>query len=122
MAMPTDKEPFEDLSAIAAQTMEKTRGAVDNYFNFLQKTMSSYPWGGSELADTLKGFAEQNVTASHEYVRKLSQAKTLQDVIQIQTEFMQTQLNSFAGQAKKLGEVYVKVATGAMKTTANKLS
>lgn len=120
--MPNDKEPFEDLSAIAAQTMEKTRGAMDNYFNFLQKTMSSYPWGGSELAGKLKGFAEQNIAASHEYVRKLSQAKNLQDVIQIQTEFMQTQLSSFAEQAQKLGEVYVKAATGAMKTTANKSS
>jgi hypothetical protein len=120
--MPSDKEPFEDLSAIAAQTMEKTRGAMDNYFNFLQKTMSSYPWGGSELAGKLKGFAEQNIAASHEYVRKLSQAKNLQDVIQIQTEFMQTQLSSFAEQAQKLGEVYVKAATGAMKTTTNKLS
>jgi hypothetical protein len=118
--MPNDKEPFEDLSAIAAQTMEKTRGAVDNYFGFLQKTMSSYPWGGSELADKLKGFAEQNIAASHEYVRKLSQAKNVQDVIQIQTAFIQTQLSSFAEQAKELGEVYVKAATGAMKSPLNK--
>jgi len=120
--MPSDKEPFEDLSAIAAQTMEKTRGALDNYFNFLQKTMASYPWGGSELADKLKGFAEQNIAASHDYVRKLSQAKDVHDVIQIQTEFMQTQLSSFAEQAKKLGEVYVKAATGAMRTAGNKSS
>lgn len=118
--MPSDKEPFEDLSAIAAQTMEKTRGAVDNYFNFLQKTMSSYPWSGSELADKLKGFVEQNIGASHEYMRKLSQARNVQDVIQIQTEFMQTQLSSFAEQAQKLGEVYVKAATGAMKNPLNK--
>jgi hypothetical protein len=120
--MSNDKEPFEDLSAITAQTMEKTRGAVDNYFNFLQKTMSSYPWGGSELAAKLKSFAEQNIAASHEYVRKLSQAKSVQDVIHIQTEFMQTQLNSFAEQAKGLGEAYVKAATGAMKPPANKSS
>ena len=40
--MAKDKEPIEELSAIAAQTMEKTRGAWDNYFNFLQKSMSFY--------------------------------------------------------------------------------
>ena len=33
--MAKDKEHLEDLSAIAAQTMGKTREAMDNYFNFL---------------------------------------------------------------------------------------
>jgi len=117
--MPNDKDAFEDLSAITAQTMDKTRVVVDNYFNFLQKTMSSYPWGGSDLGEKLKSFAEQNISASHDYARKLSHAKDVQDVIQIQTQFMQTQLNAFAEQAKKLGEAYVKAATGGIKSPFN---
>ena len=71
--MAKTKEPLEEMSALAAQTMEKTRLAADNYFNFLQKSMSSYPWGGTELGETLKHFAEQNVAAVHEFARKLSQ-------------------------------------------------
>jgi hypothetical protein len=114
--MAKDKEHLEDLSAIAAQTMEKTRGAMDNYFNFLQKTISYYPWGGTELGDKLKSMAERNIAASHEYVRKLSQARDLQDAIQIQTEFIQTQMSSFADQVKDLGESYFKAAASAMKT------
>lgn len=48
--MAQDKHPFEALSAIE-QNMEKARGAMDNYFSFLQNTMSSYPWGSPDLIE-----------------------------------------------------------------------
>ncbi len=108
--MAKTKEPLEEMSAVAAQTLEKTRLAADNYFNFLQKSMSSYPWGGTEIGETLKQFAERNIAAVHEYARRLSQAKTVEEVIQIQTEFMTAQFNSLAEQTKTLGEAYMKAA------------
>jgi hypothetical protein len=55
-------------------------------------------------------------SAAHELAHKLSQAKDLQDVVRIQTEFMQMQLNAFGEQAKSLGEEFTKIATGVMKT------
>jgi hypothetical protein len=77
--MAKDAKPLEELSANAKQaveqTMEQTRGAVDNYFNFIQKTMSSYPLGGTELGEKLRSYAETNIAAANEYVRKLSEAK-----------------------------------------------
>ena len=84
--------------------MEQARWAVDNYFNFVQKIISSYPSGGTELGETLKSCAEKNITVAHEFVQRLSQAKNFNDIIRIQTEFMQTQLNSFGEQAKSIGE------------------
>jgi hypothetical protein len=48
-------------------------------------------------------------------VQKLSQAKNFQDVVKIQTEFMETQMNSFNEQAKILGEIYTKAAAETMK-------
>jgi hypothetical protein len=47
---------------------------------------------------------------------KLSQARDFQEVYRIQTEFMQTQFNSFAEQARSLGEAYTKAATDATMT------
>ena len=106
------------------QAVEETKGqalgAADTYFDFLNKTVSSFPLGGTEFGEKLKRFAEKNLAATHQFVQQLSQAKDFQDVLRIQTEFMQTQLSSFAEQAQKLGEVYVKAATGAMKNPLNK--
>ena len=45
-----------------------------------------------------------------------AKAKNFQDVVKIQTEFMETQMNSFNEQAKILGEIYTNAAQDAMKT------
>ena len=78
----TPNHPWRDVKADAQraveQTMEQARWAVDNYFNFVQKIISSFPSGGTELGEKLKSCAEKNITVAHEFVRKLSQAKNLQ--------------------------------------------
>ena len=117
--MADDKEPFEALTATAEQTAEQitkqTQGAMENYFGWLQKTTSALPWSNTNLNRILLSHATQNVTATFAFVQKLSQAKTFQDVAKIQTEFMETQMNSFNDQAKILGEIYTKAAEDAMK-------
>jgi len=64
----------------------------------------------------LCGYPGQNVTAVFAFVQKLSQAKSFEQVVKIQTEFMETQMNSFNEQAKILGEIYNNAAQDAMKT------
>jgi len=116
--MAKDAKPLEELKTSAKQaleqTMEQTRGAVDNYFNFIRKTMSSYPLGGTELGEKLRIYAEKNIAAANEYVRKLSEPKDFQEIIRIQTEFMQMQFNAFGEQTKSLGEAFTKAATDAV--------
>ena len=112
--MAKDKQPLDALSETGAQAieqnMEKARGAMDNYFSFLQNI-----WGSNDLTEKMKTYTARNMTASAECVGKLSQARDFQEVFRIQTEFMQTQLKSFAEQAKSLGEVYTKAAMDATK-------
>jgi hypothetical protein len=112
--MAKDKQPFENLSETAAQaveqSMEKARGATDDYFSFLQNI-----WGRNDLTEKMKTYTEKNISAYAECVGKLGQAKNFQEVFRIQTEFMQTQLNSFTEQARSLGEAYDKAATEATK-------
>jgi hypothetical protein len=118
--MAKDPNPLEDLNVKAKQaveqTAEQTRGAMDNYFNFPQKTISSYPSGGTDLGEKLKSYAEKNIAAPREFILKLSEAKDFQDVVRIQTEFLQTQMNAFGEHTKTLGEEFTKAATGAVKT------
>jgi hypothetical protein len=126
--MAKNNQPFEDLSETAEKTvemqkktveqveksveqnMEKARGAMDNYFSFLQNI-----WGRNDLTEKMKTYTEKNISASTEYIHKLSQAKSFPEVFQIQTEFMQTQMNRFAEQARSVGEAYNKAATDATK-------
>jgi hypothetical protein len=122
--MAKDSNPLEDWNTNAQRTLEQTmehiRGVLGQYFGFLKQTLSSYPSGGTELGETLKAYAEKNIATAHEYLDKLSHAKDLQDVVRIQTEFMQVQLNAFGEQAKSLGEAFTKAATDAVKTPFQK--
>ena len=106
--MAKDKQPFEDLSEPAAQAgehnMEKARGAMHNYFR-----------GGNNLTEKMKTYTEKNISAYAQFVGKLGQAKNFQEAFLIQTEFMQTQLNSLTEQARSLGDAYNKAATDATK-------
>ena len=110
--MAKDNQSFEDLSKTAAQAveqnMEKARGAMDNYFSFLQNI-----WGRNDLTETMMIYTQKNIYAYAEFGGKLGQAQNFQEVIRIQIEFMQTQLNSFTEQARSLGEAYNKAATDA---------
>jgi len=118
--MAKDPKPLEEFTEKAKDAVEQTKqqllAAVDTYFNFLQKTISSYPSGGSELGEKLKSYAEKNIAATHEFLQKLGQAKSFPDVARIQSEFMQAQVNALGEQAKNIGEASTEAVTDAMKT------
>jgi hypothetical protein len=103
------------VERITDKAVIQTRGAADDYFNLMQKTFSFYPMGGTELADKMQSYTEQNISAAQEVIQKLSQAKDFQDIIRIQTEFMQTQFSVCAEQTKALTEAFTKTATSAVK-------
>ena len=89
----------------------EARKAVDKYFDFLQKTVSSYPLGDTELGGKAKGCAEKNISMARDYMHKLTRAKNFLEVVPIHTEFMQSQLGFMGEQIKSLGEIYTKAAT-----------
>ena len=59
----------------------------------------------------MKACAEQNISATQEYVRELTYAKDIQDILRIQMEFVRSQLDAFGEQANSLGEAYVKAVS-----------
>jgi hypothetical protein len=104
------------LLGYPSQTAEQMTKQTQDYFGCLQKAMSTFPWSNTNLNRILLSNATQNVTATFAFVQKLSQAKNFQEVVRIQTEFMETQMISFNEQAKLLSEIYTKAAEDAIKT------
>jgi hypothetical protein len=95
---------------------ERTQGAIANYFGWLQNAMQASPWGNTDLNKKLMSYATETFTAPLSFAQKLSQAKNLEDVVKIQTEFVRAQTDSFNEHAKEIGEIYTNVATAATKT------
>ena len=105
----------EEFSAIGKQTMARAYSAMDYYFDHLKKTVASAPSGGTEFGEKVKACAEQNISATQEFVRELSYAKDIQDILRIQMEFMRSQMETLGEQAKGLGDAFVKAASGPAK-------
>ena len=85
-AMAREQNPTEEVNAFAHQAKEQALAAADTYFNFLKKAIASYPSSGNAFGDSMKGYAERNVAAVHDFVQRLAQAKDFQDALRIQGE------------------------------------
>jgi hypothetical protein len=88
-AMAEDKE-LESLAGIEqdVQITERINHAMENYFGWFQNAMSASQWSNIDLHKRLMSYATDNVTASVGVLEKLSRAKTLEEVVKIQAEFM----------------------------------
>ena len=113
--MAENKNPTSDIRAMMAQNIEQARGAMENYLQFFEKSMVAMPWAKTDLNQKVMKYAEKTVATAFGYAQKLTQAKDLQEVTQLQTEFFQTQLKSLTEQAKDLGETATKAAGSALK-------
>jgi hypothetical protein len=109
ITMPKEqKVTLDEVVEVLAGEVQKV---VDKYFDFLQKTVSSYPLGNTELGGKAKDCAEKNITMTRDYMHKLIRAKNFLEVVPIHTEFTQSQLGFMGEQIKSLGEIYTKAAT-----------
>jgi Phasin protein len=105
---------FKELGAAAEETIEQIRGAEENYFRFLQRTETYFPWIVG-LNDRLQSYADQNIAIAFEFADRLSKAKDFQDLARIETEFIMTSAQYFAEQAKDFAEESCKTAADSVK-------
>jgi hypothetical protein len=110
--MTKEKSQGNEFSAVGKQIMARAYSAMDYYFDHLKEAITSAPSGGTEFGEKVKASAEQNISATQEYVRELTYAKDIQDILRIQTAFVRSQLEAFGEQAKDLGETYIKAVSG----------
>ena len=96
----------ENAERALEQTMAQTRGAMEQYFNFIQGAFSAGPFGGTELSEKMKSFTEANIASAQTFVQKLGQAKDFQQAMQIQSEFLRSQFTNAGEHMRQItGEV-----------------
>lgn len=122
--MTKEKGTFEDLTATAQKTteqaIEKAQGAMEDYFEWLQKTTTAL--GNMHLYKMLADNTTQNMAAAFEFTQKLSQAKNFEDAIKLQSEFFEKQGSLLNEQVKAVSEICTKALSGAVKSSPFHLS
>ena len=100
-----DQNSSDVILTMMTKNLEQARGAMTNYLEFIGKSMSVAPLGATSQATALKGYVDRNVQATFDFSERLLHAKDFQDVVRIQTEFLQAQFRVLTDQAKEVVEM-----------------
>ena len=127
------KNPFEvptEMRDLASRSVEQARKAFDTFIGAAHKSASIGDTPANpvqqSLADATKrtvAFAETNVKAAFELAERLAQAKTVEDVMKAQGDFLQNQARNIQSQLQEAGEAMQKqfaVASEAVQTPAGR--
>jgi hypothetical protein len=115
MAIVTDQKSRQEQRPSAKQVAAPAYWAMDYYFDNLKKIVLSAPTGGTEVGEKIKRYAEKNLANTHEFMRRLSQARDFRELVQLQNEFLHSQIEVIAEQTKGLGEAFSQETTKATK-------
>jgi len=100
-----------DMRKFAEKSVEQAKQAFDSFIAAASQAVSTFEGqaeafrqGSDDVRRRAMTFAEQNVDASFDFAQRLVRAKDIQEVVRLQTEFVQNQIRTLTDQAKELGE------------------
>jgi phasin len=100
-----------DMRKLAEQSVEQARQAFGGFINAAQQAVndmegraSTARAGAKDVSEKAVSFAQRNIMASFEFAQKLVQARDVQEMMKLQTEYIQTQMKALSEQAKELGQ------------------
>jgi phasin len=113
-------KPFDvpaDMRKLAEMSMDQAREAFDRYISAAQKAVTELEGrakaarsGAMDVGGRAMNYAERNMTASFEFAQKLVQAKDVEEVIRLQTEYLKAQVEALNEQARDLADAAARAA------------
>ena len=102
----------DKVRTMLAEANGRLRKASAEYFDLLEKVLSSSQLPVADQAKQYCGYLQRNVSATFDLGDRLIQAKDMQEAARIQSEFFQEQMRSLTDHARSMGESAMKAATG----------
>ena len=108
-----DTPSFEippELRDMAEKNVEQARAAYGQFMDFLSQAMGDWSkspsgtnmGGFGAIQERAVGFAKENAERSFALASELARAKTVQEVITLQSRYAQMQMQTFGIQAQQL--------------------
>jgi phasin len=120
-----DIKAFEvpaEMRKLAEQSVEQARQAFDGFMSAANNAVSDMETrantarsGAMDVGARAMSFAQRNITSSFDLAQRLVRAKDVQEVMKLQTEYIQSQIEALNTQAKELGEAASKMAGDTVK-------
>ena len=107
-----DKQMFEippEMRDLAEKNVEQARVAYGQFMEFMSQAMNAWSSSGGPEAGNFKAlqdraiaFAKENAERSFGLASDLAKAKDMQEVVTLQSRYVQTQMQTFGIQAQQL--------------------
>lgn len=108
----TEKQMFEiptEMRDFAEKNVEQARVAYGQFMEFMSQAMNAWSSSGGPEAGNFKAiqdraiaFAKENAERSFSLASDLAKAKDMQEVVTLQSRYVQTQMQTFGIQAQQL--------------------
>jgi phasin len=108
-----EKQDFQipqELRELAEKNIEQARAAYGQLTEAMTQAVRAWSAPSTVMASGFKvvqeraiQFAKENTDAGFALASELAKAKDLQDILRLQSNFAQTQMQSYARQAQELG-------------------
>jgi|SRR5665648_106193 len=109
----SDKQMFEfptEMRDLAEKNVEQARVAYGQFMEFMSQAMNAWSTtGGAPEAGNFKAlqeravaFAKENAERSFGLASEIAKAKDMQEVVTLQSRYVQTQMQTFGIQAQQL--------------------
>jgi phasin len=105
---------------LAEKSVEQAEKAFEAFMSAASKSVAMVPSPATEMSKNTMTLAEKNMKAAFDHARKLIHAKDVQEVLQLQADFLRTQFAAAGEQMKELSTRGVSAAKFASKSTPNK--
>lgn len=106
-----------EMRAVAEQRIEHAKSAFADFMRVAQGAVSALEdrftaseADMNEIGDKAISFAGRNVSSAFDLAEKILQAKDIQELVQMQTEFVQSQMNILSEQVEDMGNTISKAS------------
>jgi hypothetical protein len=116
----------QELRHLAEENVERARQLYIQFMDGVTQAMAAWsvPSSGmitpgfQEVRERATKFAKENAEAAFTLAKEVSQAKDLQELLDLQTRYVQSQMRWYAEQTQEFGQLMVR-ALGAAKEAQN---
>ena len=107
-----------EMRRIAETSVAQARQAFEGFMTAAQQAVSRMESqtavaqaGATDANRKAMAFASQNMAASFAFAQKLAQAHDVHEVMRLQSDFLRSQMQAFAEQARELGASFTQTAS-----------
>ena len=108
-------KPYEipsEMRDMAERSVEQARKAFEGFVGAAQKAAgtfqgatSNFQTGMQDVSSRTMSYAEGNIKSAFDHAQQLVKAKDMQEILQLQSEYVKTQIANLQEQAKEIGSL-----------------